>query len=68
MNKREIYFNKKKLGPVDFEKMPIDISNKLDIILDDFEDGNNKIVDGYETMTYSEFTIKRKCQSEMNTK
>lgn len=56
---REIYLDGKKIDAS--VRLPFWLENKLDIALDDFEDGNNAIENGYEVYSYGCFTIKRKC-------
>lgn len=57
---REIYIDGKKF---DFsQKLPYWISNPLSIVIDEFEDDENEIIDGHEVYKCGRFTIRRKCR------
>jgi hypothetical protein len=58
-NEREVYYKGKR---IDNKALPYWLENKLNTILDDFEDGQNAVVDGYEVLQHGAFMIKRKCQ------
>lgn len=57
---REIYIDGKRL--TDGQELPYWISNPLSIVVDEFEDGGNEIVDGHEVYKCGRFTIRRKCR------
>lgn len=55
---RQIYIDGKIVN--DFSKLDYHTENELNNVIDDFEEGFNVIEDGYEVLTTSKFTIKRK--------
>ena len=55
---RQIYIDGKIVN--DFSKLDYHTENELNNVIDDFEEGFNVIEDGYEVLTTSIFTIKRK--------
>jgi hypothetical protein len=56
---REIYIDGKRL--MDGQELPYWISNPLSTVIDEFEDDENEIIDGYEVYKCGRFTIRRKC-------
>lgn len=55
---KQIYIDGKIVN--DFSKLDYHTENELNNVIDDFEEGFNVIEDGYEVLTTSKFTIKRK--------
>ena len=44
----------------DFSKLDYCTENELNNVIDDFEEGFNSVKDGYEVLSTSKFTVKRK--------
>jgi hypothetical protein len=55
---REIYIDGKLL--TGRQELPYWIANPLSIVVDEFEDCGNEIIDGYEVYKFGRFMIRRK--------
>ncbi len=58
VGKRHIYYKGKKV--TEKTKLP---QNKLDKVVDSFEDGGNSLVNGYEFYQYGDFKVIRKVET-----